>query len=238
MISVCMATYNGETYLKPQIDSILKNLSINDELVISDDGSTDKTIEYINEYLKKDSRVKLIKGPRKGFVKNFENAMNHSKGKYIFLADQDDIWSDNKVQQVMRCFSESNATLVVHDCRVIDEQGKIIEPSFFKLKKSGPGIVHNLIRNSYIGCCMAFNRDLFKVALPIPSKVPFHDEWLGLINDVIGKTVFLPQVLFSYRRHGDNISPMHHSSIFNMIKVRLIFGTEIIKRIRKEKCLK
>lgn len=231
-----MATYNGEKYLQQQIESILKNLSSKDELIISDDGSKDNTLDIVKHYMREDPRITLIFGPKAGFVKNFENAIRHSKGDYIFLSDQDDIWSNNKVAEVMNCFDTTDATLVVHDCQIIDEHQKVIAPSFFKLRNSGPGVIHNLIKNSYIGCCMAFKRELMDVALPIPTKICWHDEWLGLINDkLLNKTVFLPKVLFSYRRHGENVSSMHHSSIINMIKSRCVFYIELQKRTKELK---
>lgn len=233
MISVCMATYNGETYIKEQVDSILNNLSDTDELVISDDGSTDRTLQILNDY--QDSRIKVLSGPHAGFVKNFENAIKHSKGQYIFLSDQDDLWAANKVEKVIQCFKDTNATVVVHDCQVINENGEAIEPSFFALRNSGPGVLHNLVKNSYIGCCMAFKRELLDIVLPIPDDVPWHDQWIGLVSDMIGKSVFLPEVLFSYRRHGDNVSSMSHSSVSNMIKLRLKYIVELIKRKRVSK---
>lgn len=234
MISVCMATYNGELYIKQQLDSIMRNLSDNDELIISDDGSTDNTINIIKNYIKNDSRIRLLKGPKKGVVKNFENAIKYAHGHYIFLSDQDDIWADNKVKEVLHCFQKTNAMMIVHDCNVIDKKGNIISPSFFSLRNSAPGLMHNLIKNSYIGCCMAFNRDLVKYALPIPENIIWHDEWLGLVNDMMKKkSIFLPKVLFSYRRHGDNVSSLHHSSFKNMILLRFIFVKELMKRYKK-----
>lgn len=230
MISVCMATYNGERFIEPQLDSILKNLSSEDEVIISDDGSTDATVSIITKYMKEDHRIKLLEGPKRGLVANFENALRHSTGQYIFLSDQDDIWSNSKVSVIMRCFKETGATMVVHDCNIIDEEGNIINSSFFDLRNSASGFVHNLIKNSYIGCCMAFKKELLNVALPIPSDIPWHDEWLGLINEMIGETIFLPDILFSYRRHGDNVSSMKHSSIKNMIVTRYIFLKELLKK--------
>ena len=89
-ISVAMATYNGEKYIKKQIESILINLNKDDELIISDDGSKDKTLDIIKSI--KDKRIKIISGPKQGVIKNFENALNNCTGEYIFLSDQDDIW--------------------------------------------------------------------------------------------------------------------------------------------------
>ena len=99
-VSVAMAAYNGLPYIREQVTSILKNLTAEDELVISDDGSTDKTPEFLAEIAKEDARVRVVQGPGSGIKKNFENALKHCRGNYIFLADQDDIWADDKVETV------------------------------------------------------------------------------------------------------------------------------------------
>lgn len=105
MISVAMASFNGEKYIKKQILSILDNLNEDDELVISDDGSTDCTLQIIKEF--QDSRIKLIKGNHEGINKNFENAIVHCMGDYIFLSDQDDEWYPSKVSTVMKYFNDN-----------------------------------------------------------------------------------------------------------------------------------
>lgn len=108
MISVCMATYNGGRFIKEQIDSILPQLSQYDELIVSDDGSTDRTLEIIASY--KDERIKVFHHQKTGnkyyptlkvcySTNNFENALKQAKGDYIFLCDQDDIWEKNKVEE-------------------------------------------------------------------------------------------------------------------------------------------
>ena len=130
-ISVAMATFNGEKYIKEQIETILENLSDNDELVISDDGSTDNTLDIISDY--NDSRIKLISGPKKGIKKNFENAINNCEGDYIFLSDQDDIWNSNKIEEVMKVFHEKNVMLVIHDAKIVDSDNNLLEKSFFSL---------------------------------------------------------------------------------------------------------
>ena len=100
-ISVAMVTYNGSRYIREQMDSILKNLKEQDEVVVSDDGSTDGTLDILAEYQEKEPRIRMIEGPRQGIKKNVEHALRHCKGEYIFLSDQDDIWTDDKVDKVL-----------------------------------------------------------------------------------------------------------------------------------------
>lgn len=186
-VSVAMATYNGEKYIKEQIDSILTNLKENDELVISDDGSKDRTREIIAEYIKNDSRIKLIDGPKNGVKQNFANAISNCNGEYIFLTDQDDIWVDNKVELVLNCFNKEKCTLVIHDNQVINENEEVVIPSFFEYRNSGEGKLKNIWKNTYIGCCMAFKSEIKKDILPIPNNIEMHDQWIGIVNEMVRK---------------------------------------------------
>ena len=171
MISVCMATYNGEKYLKEQLDSILKQIKSSDELIISDDGSTDLTCTIIKEYQKEYKNIYLIDGPKMGVQKNFENALRKSKGDIIFLSDQDDIWMNNKVDVVLDAFQNSNVVLTLHDAQIVDQNGQVIEDSFFEHRGSQSGLFKNLWKNSYLGCCMAFRRSVLECSLPFPPKI-------------------------------------------------------------------
>lgn len=229
-VSVAMATYNGGKYLREQLDSILANLGENDEIVISDDGSTDDTLEIIRTYMKNNKQIHLVKGPRTGLIANFENAIRNTSGAYIFLSDQDDIWMPHKVAEVLRCFEETQCTCVVHDAQVIDEKQQVVIPSFFAHRNAKSGIIHNLIKNSYIGCCMAFRCELLNKILPIPKHLNMHDQWIGLISEKFGKSVFLPKVLFSYRRHGENVSGMKHYPLGKMIRVRFEMVLALMRR--------
>ena len=190
-VSVAMATYNGEKYIKEQIETILNNLDDKDELVISDDGSSDMTIEIINKI--NDKRIKLLEGPRKGLKKNFENAIKNTTGDVIFLSDQDDIWMENKVEKVLECFNNNNYILIQHDAVVVDENDKVIYESFAEHRKVKTGVIKNLIKNSYHGCCIAFRKELIKEILPIPDNVYLHDEWIGIVAELNGKTYFLDE---------------------------------------------
>ena len=179
-ISVAIATYNGEKYIEEQLKSILSQLNIDDEIIISDDGSTDNTINIINSM--NDKRIKLIQGPKKGVKQNFANAISNCSGKYIFLSDQDDIWVNNKVDKVLNIFENNKYDCITHNCYVVNgDNSEIIIDSFFQHRKSKKGIVSNMWKNKYLGCCMVFRSDMKKNILPIPNNIEMHDQWIGII---------------------------------------------------------
>lgn len=220
-VSVAMATYNGEKYIKEQLDSIIINLKEEDEIVISDDGSTDNTVNIIQSY--HDSRIKLFDGPKSGVISNFENAISKCSGEYIFLADQDDIWDPKKVDIILNNFLEDpDLILQVHDNVMVDSNLKPICNSFFEFRKVKNGFWANIIKNSFIGCCMAFRSKLISDILPIPKDMPMHDQWIGLIALRKGKVAFIKDSLLSYRRHGDNVSEFRKNSIFKMFWNRVL----------------
>lgn len=232
-VSVAMATYNGEKYIREQIKTILDCLEENDELVISDDGSTDNTLGIINSF--NDNRIVLIDGPKKGIKQNFANAIKNTSGEYIFLSDQDDIWEKDKVTEVIKCFEKENCTLVVHDAEVVDENLNMVMSSYYSYRNSGKGIIKNIYKNTYIGCCMAFLSKAKKYVLPIPNDIEMHDQWIGILNDKYGKTYFSTKKLIKYRRHSLNNSQMNHYGIIKMIKNRLTFIVRYMERIYEKR---
>lgn len=231
MISVAMATFNGKKFLTEQVESILKQLGKEDELVVSDDGSTDGTVEILKKF--KDERIKILNGPRKGIKKNFENAIRKCRGEIIFLADQDDVWKEGKVRKVLAAFGKDKVMCVVHDCEVFDsEGGKTIYPSFFEWRGSRAGKLKNIWKNSYIGCCMAFRAEMKKYILPIPDNIEMHDQWVGILSEEYGRSVFLRENLLKYRRHGENSSEMEHYPLPKMIENRVRLVKELRKRLK------
>ena len=232
-ISVAMITYNGEAFLREQLASILSQLSAEDELVISDDGSTDGTLDIIKEFTEGHVPIRLLAGPGAGIKANMDHALRHCAGKYIFLADQDDVWAPNKVKEVLQCFKTEKASLVIHDAVVFTESIESpVMDSFFAFRNSGAGIIKNIWKNSYIGCCMAFRRELLKKALPIPPKIEMHDQWLGILNDFYyKKSYFYHKPLLYYRRHRDNNSDMHRYGFFKMLRNRIVFLGFFIRRL-------
>lgn len=129
MISVCMATYNGQKYIEEQLRSILQQISDEDEIIISDDGSKDETLSIISTI--DDSRIKIyVNDGTHGFTHNFENALSKSNGDIIFLSDQDDIWTENKVQTVLKELEKVD--FVTHDCITVDSEMNVLSQSRFK----------------------------------------------------------------------------------------------------------
>ncbi|MCH5271058.1 MAG: glycosyltransferase family 2 protein [Lachnospiraceae bacterium] len=232
-ISVAMITYNGEAFLREQLASILSQLGTGDELVISDDGSTDGTLHIIEEFTNGNVPIRLLTGPGVGIKANVEHVLRHCNGKYIFLADQDDVWAPDKIKEVMKCFKTQKASLVIHDAIVFtDHIESPVMDSFFAFRHSKAGIIKNLWKNSYIGCCMAFRRELLNKALPIPAKIEMHDQWLGILNDFYySKSYFYHKPLLYYRRHRDNNTQMHRYGFIKILRNRIVFLGYFIRRI-------
>ena len=206
MISVCVATYNGERFIREQIDSILRQLSSDDEIIVSDDGSTDDTISIINSI--DDKRIRIIEGPRKHSpTQNFECAMKEAKGDYIFLADQDDVWLPGKLDMMVAFMEQGRYDVVECNCALVDSELNVIKESYysyeFPQKKS---VFGNFVKNSWLGCCMAFKREALEAALPIPEKASAHDLWLCLYMQMHFKCGYMPDVLHLYRRHSNTVS--------------------------------
>lgn len=206
MISVCMATHNGAKYLKEQIDSILKQLGGEDELVISDDGSNDSTIEIIESY--NDSRIKLYpQNSPAGLLGheyatlNFENALKNAKGDYIFLSDQDDVWTDDKVEVCM--YYLQTYDYVVSDAYVTDGNLNVIsETRFLKEEKIHFNKYMAIVFSTpYQGSCAAFRRTVLDKAMPFPKGIQSHDRWIGNVAAFFFKYRVIPEKLIYYRRH-------------------------------------
>lgn len=225
-VSICMATYNGARFVADQLRSILCQLYGDDEVIISDDGSSDESLAIIRAF--DDPRIRILQhsGGPWGPVRNFEHALSHARHDLIFLADQDDVWCEHKVE-TMICLLQ-NYDLVVTDCTLIDEGGKEFAGSFFELQHSRPGFWPNLIKNTYLGCCMAFRHSLLEKALPFPPHIPMHDIWLGMLAEWYGRPCFHSEQLVAYRRHGATASTTgaHSTNSFwqkIVLRCRLLF---------------
>lgn len=222
-ISVCLATYNGEAFLEEQLCSIISQLGTEDEIIISDDFSTDSTASIIHSF--NDTRIKYILNQTKTHspVSNFQNALEYATGDIIFLSDQDDIWLPSKVEKCIKALD--SADLVLHDAIVVDKFLVCVSKSLFSLRHVKRGYIANLYKNSYIGCCMAFKKNVINYVLPFPKRTPMHDVWIGLNAELLGKVSFISEPLIMYRRHGNNASNTvgkSNMSIYYQFNYRLI----------------
>ncbi len=228
MISVVLAAYNGGEYIKAQLDSVLSQLGADDEVIISDDKPSGTTKPAVEDVLASDTRVKYIEGPGKGVIKNFEHAINNAKGDYIFLCDQDDIWLDGKVDAVMAEFKKG-AVVVMHDAKVVNNDLEVTENSFFAAHGSGTGTLKNIVRNTYIGCCMAFSKEMKPHILPFPDNLPMHDQWIGLKGEKTGKVSLINKPYLLYRRH-DGTATGGKTSFMQKLKWRAAIITSLMRK--------
>lgn len=227
-ISVAIAAYNGEKYIAEQLNSILRQLGPEDEIVISDDGSSDRTLELIAGFCS--AQIKVFQNPKKGVISNIENAIRNTSGDIIFLCDQDDVWLPEKVSIIKTRFSKSRVNLVVSDAYIVNENLEELEDSFFKLMNSGSGFFKNFVKNTFIGCCIAFKKELKDIILPFPEKIPMHDSWIGLLAELKGDVLFIPEKLIYYRRHGDNATVLKRDSLKQSLIWRKNLAWELVKR--------
>ena len=207
--SVVMLTYNSEVFLRPQLDSILENISSEDEIVISDDGSTDSTLDILNDYAQKDSRIHIYRNlGAHGPNGNWNNAYSKCRGKFVFHSDDDNVWMPNKIERTLTYFqSNPSVAMIMHDARIVDKDLNELHPSFFSWRNSKPGVIHNVIKLSYGGSMMAFRSEMLGRLLPMPEDAPFFfDAWVGFMADKHYKSLFVPDVLSLWRRHEGTAS--------------------------------
>lgn len=222
-----MATKNGARFIQEQVDSILPQMDRNDELVISDDHSTDETVQILLAY--KDPRIKIGRNEGAlGIASNFENSLYRSKGEYIFLADQDDVWAPNKINCMMDHLQQHD--LVISDCFIVDHHMRPQQDSFFRFNRSGKGIFKNILKNSYMGCCMAFRRGLLDMVIPFPINLPMHDQWIGLVGELYFRTSFIDKKLVYHRRHDHNASSTSQGSKHS-VTYRISYRYSIVKNL-------
>lgn len=201
-ISVCIATYNGSQYIAEQLLSIVSQLQEGDEVLVADDGSTDDTADIAREF---DKYVRVLSTERVGgVVANFERLLVAARGQAIALCDQDDVWLPGRVELIRKHLGY--ADLIVLNGRVTDALLKPRKESIFDLVSVLPGFWRNLARNRFVGCCMAFRSSLRDRVIPFPSKVPWHDWYIGLVASLVGNVEYIAQETMLFRRHSSNAS--------------------------------
>jgi len=243
-IDILLAAYNGEEYLKEQIDSILCQSYDRWNLIIRDDGSGDNTPEIIRNYSNKYShKIKLLDIPdrNRGIKRNFSILLEHSSSDYIMFCDQDDLWLPEKIEITYKKMKEletlhgKDLPLLIHgDLKVADKNLKILSPSFWQYQKLNPrtGFELNrlIVQNVITGCTLMINKKLKDLLLPVPDEAVMYDWWTGLVACAFGKMAYITDPLILYRQHGRNDTGAKHWS-FDYIRGQLLNFREIKKNL-------
>lgn len=218
-VQVLLATYNGAKFLAEQMESLLVQDYPRVEILARDDGSKDDTkalLESFTERFPKRVRVLRYEGSRGSAQGNFARLLEVSDAPYVCLCDQDDVWVPQKVSVEMAAMRELEARhgehtplLIFSDLRVVDEQLRTLQASFWRHEGLDPESVHRLRsvlhQNVVTGCTMMLNRSLVAAVLPIPEESPMHDRWIALVAAAIGKSRYVCEPLVLYRQHGGNV---------------------------------
>jgi glycosyltransferase involved in cell wall biosynthesis len=210
-ISVCIASYNGAKFIKLQLDSIIKELEDDDEIIIVDDGSSDHTIEVIRSI--NDERIKIfLNDNNKGHVFSFGRAIALAAKDIIFMSDQDDIWIEGRVALIKEKLLNSNLMLVSSNSIFIDSIGEEID---FKVDGVNSNFSYKNLSNiidifkgkgNYYGCAMAFKKELMELFLPIPDYVESHDLWIAMAANISKSNLHCDEATLYRRVHGANAS--------------------------------
>jgi len=216
-VAVVVCTYNGEKFLAEQLQSILDQTHPPDDIIVSDDGSSDFTLDIVAKFSSRDSGAKkpqwTVQSRKKplGVAGNFASGLTKAQGEFIALADQDDVWEPNRLERGLAGFRD-DALLVHSDATLIDEVGHPTGSLMSALRLtngerrsllSGNAVDALLRRNLVTGATTMIRTSLLQQALPIPEGW-VHDEWLALVAAVQGGVVFSEESLIRYRQHGGN----------------------------------
>jgi len=222
LIEILMCVYNGYSYIRTQIESILGQSYDNWRIIIRDDGSRDNTLEIIHEYQKRyPNKIQVLRDREQaenanlGACQGFARVLERSTAEYAMFSDQDDMWLPFKIEKTLKKMQELEAVcqedipLMVHtDLRVVDGELNSIRDSFWQLQHIAPRNCGNLnrllIQNGVTGCTVMINRKLRALATPIPPEAIMHDYWLALVAAAFGKIAYLNEPTILYRQHGAN----------------------------------
>ena len=230
MITVLLAVYNGEKYLKAQIDSLLNQTVKDIKIIIRDDGSTDNSPFIINEYCEKYSQiVSKLSGKATGSAKcNFAELLYNCDDDYIMFCDQDDVWLPQKIEKTLDAMKSAEGenreipVLVHSDLKVVDQDLNVISNSFFefqRLNQDSITLPKLLVQNYVTGCTVMINRALAQICGEVPKECIMHDWWLALVAQLFGKIICLKQPTMLYRQHSDN-----------QVGAKASYGIALIKR--------
>lgn len=225
MVTVLLCTYNGAAYVRAQLQSILDQTVQDLHVVVSDDGSTDETLAIVEAMAAAHpGRITILRQdpPTGSAERHFLKLLverAYDVADYIMLSDQDDVWLPDKVEKTLarmqadeaacRTAGEANAPILVHcDSRIVDRALREIAPSFVAYQKMTPSrcqLQQLLVQNNVVGGALMMNRALAERITEIPAHCVMHDQWIALVASAFGHIDFVPESLYLYRQHGDNV---------------------------------
>lgn len=231
-VEVLLATRNSGDYLAEMLESLLAQSHDDFHLVISDDQSSDDTVEILESYAPRfRNPVQFLNHthPSGSAMANFGRLLQQSSGNYVFLADHDDVWLADKISNALRDLKAAEARTSVKtpilyhsDLSVIDGKGQVTHPSYWAFKRLDPGTGERLgsalIQPVATGCAMAMNAALISKAIPIPQNALMHDWWLLLVASAFGEVLHESQPQILYRIHGGNASRPRQVGVFAALK--------------------
>lgn len=213
MISIAMATYNGEKFIREQLDSILTQTITDWELIVCDDVSTDSTTAILEEYAQKDVRIKIYQNKfNLGFKRNFEKAIDLCTGEYIALCDQDDIWYPKHLEILLNQIN--NYSLSIGNSDIVDKNNVFLNKRMSDTDQIQfiPEDYRKLLyrelfyANPFQGASMLLKRDFAQKCIPIPEEVKYHDAWISICACVDQGLVYTYEPITRYRQHEENIT--------------------------------
>ena len=214
-VSILMCTYNGEQYIREQLKSISAQTFNNWDIWISDDGSTDKTVNICKEYKKKEThKVYLREGPRSGFAMNFMSILANcdNTSDFYAFADQDDIWLPEKLKVAVDAIMSQSENIPVLYCsrtELVDKNGREFKPKqYSNLRNDSPSFRNALVQSIASGNTMVMNRSAKRLVMKfkLNGKIPSHDWWFyQVVTGAGGVVIYDKTTSLLYRQHGKNL---------------------------------
>ena len=201
MVSIALCTYNGEAYLREQLDSIVDQSYPAIELIAVDDCSSDNTLKILEEYAAKYPYIQVFVNPQNlGYIRNFEKALRLCNGDFIALSDQDDIWDLRKIEKQVKAIG--NHLLIYHDSEFVDQNGQSLYSKMSDIMNlyRGDRPEAFLFFNCISGHSVLMKKELRDELLPFPNAY-FHDWWMGYVATNLGSIDFINESLVKYRQH-------------------------------------
>jgi len=224
-ISICLATYNGEKYLKEQLDSLVNQTISPYEVIVQDDCSTDNTVGIARQYMDKLNLKIYLNEINLGFTKNFESVLQKATGDLIAPCDQDDIWKSDKLEKLSGLIGEHS--LIYADSLLVNSEAESLHQSLSqKLKNNfidSQSALHYIFDNSVSAHSMLFKKELLEYIFPFPS-ITYFDAYIGAVAASLDGVVFLDESLVLYRQHNTNTlakKKKQKLSLFAKIKTKL-----------------